>query len=51
MERYSHMASSATTAVATTTKGKDPFKRSSRTKGTRTAAVMTRFMISEKDTR
>ncbi len=35
----------------TTTKGKDPFNRSSRTKGMRTAAVMTRFMISEKDTR
>jgi len=37
--------SPATKAVATTTSKKDPRNKSSRTRGMRTAAVMTRFMI------
>src|ERR1700734_1012319 len=45
MEMYSQVASSATKAVATITSKKDPLSSSSRTRGTRTAAVMTRFIL------
>jgi hypothetical protein len=48
MEMYSQVASSATKVVAITTSRKEPFSRSSRTRGMSTAAVMTRFMISKR---
>ncbi len=47
MEMYSQVASSATSVVATTTRRKEPFNKSRSTRGTSTAAVMTRFMISK----
>jgi hypothetical protein len=46
MDAYSQVASSAASAVASTTIRKEPFRMSSRTNGMRTAAVMTRFMTS-----
>src|ERR1700722_3688672 len=46
IDAYSQVASAATSAAATTTIRKDPFRMSSSTSGMRTAAGMTRFMTS-----